>query len=168
MMSIATNKLCALIAVVILYAVTTAVFAADKGHIKISMQAQIEQVSVDVMGRKLVKMVDAELVLPGEEVVYTITFENISDETTTGVVISNPIPEHMVFVSGLSKPQGVEVVYSVDGKHFDRPEKLRVAIDGDKTRPAVAADYTHIRWLMGDHAILPAEKNHVSYKARLK
>jgi hypothetical protein len=42
---------------------------------------------------------------------------------------------------------GAAVTYSVDGgRTFDRPENLKVPAPDGAVRPAIAADYTDIRW----------------------
>ena len=38
--------------------------------------------------------------MPGDDLVYTITFQNISDETAENVVITNPIAESLTYVNG--------------------------------------------------------------------
>ena len=58
-----------------------------------------------------------------------------------------PIPRHARYLENTAAGPGAEVSFSVDGGHtFDRPEHLKVVGPDGRTRPASAADYTHIRW----------------------
>ena len=59
----------------------------------------------------------------------------------------DPVPDHMRYIAKSAVGPGAEVSYSVDGGHsFGQAEDLKVpGVDG-RLRPAVAADYTHIRW----------------------
>ena len=53
----------------------------------------------------------------------------------------------MRYVADSAVGPGAEVSYSVDGgRSFDRAENLKVPGKDGEPRPAVAADYTHIRW----------------------
>ncbi len=54
----------------------------------------------------------------------------------------------MRYVADSAVGPGAEVSYSVDGgRSFDLPENLKVRDRKDgELRPALAADYTHIRW----------------------
>jgi hypothetical protein len=53
----------------------------------------------------------------------------------------------MRYVADSALGPGAEVSFSVDaGRTFDRPENLKVQGPDGRLRPAVAADYTDIRW----------------------
>jgi hypothetical protein len=55
----------------------------------------------------------------------------------------------MSYVADSAVAPGAEVSYSVDGgRTFDAPENLTVHGPDGKERPAMAADYTHIRWVL--------------------
>ncbi|HUQ52538.1 MAG TPA: hypothetical protein VM692_09970, partial [Gammaproteobacteria bacterium] len=44
---------------------------------------------------------------------------------------------------------GSEALFSIDnGRTFGRPEELTVPTANGGTRPADAADYTHVRWIL--------------------
>ena len=85
---------------------------------------------------------------PGDEVVYTVTFVNVSDRTADNIRISNPIPPEMRYVADTAVAPGSEALYSVDGgRTYGLPSELFVSADG-VSRRADTADYTHIRWLL--------------------
>ena len=86
--------------------------------------------------------------MPGDDVVYTITFTNISDETAENIVITNPISGELTYVEGSAFGPGTRIEFSVDGGlSFAAANELTVSEDGE-VRAARAEDFTHIRWVM--------------------
>ena len=57
--------------------------AQEKGHLNVTTTVQKQEVTVNESGETETRLVAASTVVPGESVVYTITFENISDEPAT-------------------------------------------------------------------------------------
>jgi uncharacterized repeat protein (TIGR01451 family) len=98
-------------------------------------------------GREVVKLIPADRVVPGDRVIYTLEVRNTGATALETPIVTHPVPEHMRYVADSAVGPGAEVSYSVDGGHrFERAENLKVlGVDG-RLRPAVAADYTHIRW----------------------
>ena len=108
--------------------------------------AEVESRSV-AGGRQSVKLVAADRVVPGDRVIYTLEVRNTGAAVLESPTIIHPIPEHMRYVADSAVGPGAEVSYSVDdGKSFDRAENLLVKSADGQSRPATAADYTHIRW----------------------
>ena len=129
-------------------ALSVAAFAQDEGHLNVRTVVQKEEVSVNAAGERETKLVPAETVIPGERVVYTITFRNISDQPADSVVITNPIDESLTYVDGSAFGPGTEIQFSVDGGNtFGVAEQLTVVEDSVE-RPAEPGDYTHVRWVM--------------------
>ena len=63
------------------------------------------------------KTVPAAMVVPGNEVIYVITYENTGDKPADNVVVTNPVPAELEYVSVLGPAPANQV--SVDGgKHF--------------------------------------------------
>jgi uncharacterized repeat protein (TIGR01451 family) len=108
--------------------------------------AEVESRSV-VAGREVVKLIPADRVVPGDRVIYTLEVRNTGAAALDAPIVTHPVPEHMRYVADSAVGPGAEVSYSVDGGHsFGRAENLTVlGVDG-RPRPAVAADYTDIRW----------------------
>ena len=120
-------------------------------------------------GTVTTKLVDAEKVVPGDEMHYTITFRNDSDAPVDAgsVVITNPIPQDTVYIDGSAFGSGTKITFSVDGtEHFATPDQLTVMRDGVEV-PATGADYTAIRWTFGP-ALAPEAQSYVSFNVRLK
>jgi uncharacterized repeat protein (TIGR01451 family) len=107
--------------------------------------AEVESKST-AHGRDVVKLIPADRVVPGDQVIYTLEARNTGAALAAPVIV-HPIPEHMRYVADSAVGPGAEVSYSVDGgRSFDRAENLKVPGKDGEPRPAVAADYTHIRW----------------------
>ncbi len=120
-------------------------------------------------GTATTRLVGAEKVIPGDEVRYTITFENDGAKSVDAgtVVITNPIPENTQYSADSAFGSGTTIQFSVDGgQSFHSPSELTVVRDGAKV-PATPADYTTIRWSFAP-ALAPAQKSYVSFNARLQ
>ena len=76
-------------------------------------EVEIEQAGTDG-GREVVR-IPAQTVVPGDEVIYTLTYDNQGGEPADDIFITNPIPEHMELRHAASNPAWLETVYSVDG-----------------------------------------------------
>jgi uncharacterized repeat protein (TIGR01451 family) len=118
--------------------------AADPLLIKVI--AEVESKSVE-SGHEVVKLIPADRVVPGDEVIYTLEAQNTAAAALQAPTITNPVPEHMRYIADTAVGPGAEVTYSVDGgRTFDGAANLKVRGPDGRLRPAVAADYTHIRW----------------------
>ena len=107
-------------------------------------------------------------VVPGDVVAYTIEARNVSPEGADRVVITDPIPAAMNYLDGSASDAGAELLFSVDGGfRFDAPDKLTVASEDGTRRPAVASDYTHVRWVFAT-PLAPAEQRSVRFLAQLE
>lgn len=144
----------------------TAVSAQDVGHLNVRTVVQKEEVFVNDAGETERRLVPAGTVVPGESVVYTITFTNISDEAADNVVITNPISENLTYVDGSAFGAGMVIQFSVDGgQSFGEANELTVASNGDQ-RPARAEDFTHVRWIM-QNELNAGDQAMASFRARL-
>ena len=122
--------------------------AEEGGHLNVTTVVQKEEVTVNDAGEADTRLVAANTVIPGDRVVYTITFANISDDAAENVVITNPIADSLVYVDGSAFGPGADIQFSVDGgQSFAARDTLTVEENGD-LRPAEAKDFTHIRWVM--------------------
>lgn len=144
---------------------STSVFAA----VEMSDNVQKVERYVDDSGQVQRRFVDAAQVIPGDELRYTITFENGGrDAIDAGsIVITNPLPNNTVYVDGSAFGSGTVIEYSADdGESFAPAETLTVQRDGAEV-PASAADYTTIRWTF-EPSLEAGEKSHVSFDVRLQ
>jgi uncharacterized repeat protein (TIGR01451 family) len=100
-------------------------------------------------GATKTELVPVEVALPGDEVVYTVTFSNVSKQPADNIRITNPIPSEMRYLANTAFGPGSNVLYSVDGGlTYGAPKELTVMADDGSQRAADASDYTHIRWVL--------------------
>lgn len=135
-------------------------------QIQLQALAEVEVEATDKDGRKFTKLVPAEKVIPGTEIIYTITYHNPADRPAERLVITNPIPREMQY-----RPEsafGSEATFSVDnGKRFDRPENLYLLDANGKRNPAKTHQYTHIRWQLAG-SLDPQASGRVGFRAVLQ
>jgi uncharacterized repeat protein (TIGR01451 family) len=140
-------------------------FAQAKGCIELKSTAHIEQEVVDAKGAKSKQLVEATKVVPGVEVIWTITASNVCKQPSDAVTINNAVPEHMTYVPNTATGPGAEIAYSVDGKTFAKSGDLTVQ-DGGAARKARADEYKHIRWVFND-SLQPGASTIASFRAVL-
>lgn len=149
----------------LLLACTTA-FAQDKACVELKTTAETEQEVVE-QGQKVKRLVPAGKVVPGNEVVWTITARNVCDKSADNIVIANPVPEHMSYVAGSAMGTGTDITYSLDGKEFKSAAELTVREADGTSRPASANEYRAIRWTY-KAAFAPGATAFVRYRAVVK
>jgi len=106
----------------------------------------------------------AEVVVPGDRLVYVLRYRNNGTRPASEFVVTNPLPATVEF-AGDESP-GAEM--SVDGgKAYGPLTQLTVSEPGGATRAARRPDVTHIRWRIPG-AVAPKAGGEVMFKARLK
>lgn len=140
------NRIRKAAAVAALLGLATQAFAQQNAAcIELKTTAQVEKEVVDARGAKSRVLVEAGKVVPGTEVVWTVTANNVCKVPSDKVTINNAVPEHMTLVPGSAIGAGSDITFSHDGKTFATADKLTVTENG-ATRPAHADEYRHIRW----------------------
>lgn len=130
----------------VLIAIAPGVLLAQDGNGVEITNAALREVEVKApdgtVTRQLVKV---ERAVPGDEVVYEISYRNAGSATATDVAIANPLPPAVTFLSASVPPTEV----SVDGgKVFGPLAQLKVKQADGQTRNARAADITNLRWIV--------------------
>ena len=122
---------------------------AQQRTIQLEHKAEQWESVTDDSGIEQPRLIEAARVLPGEEVLFTVTYTNVGDQAAEDVVITNPVPEHMSYVNSSATGDNTSVAFSVDGgETFAAPQNLRITDDLGVERPAAAKDYSHIRWVV--------------------
>jgi uncharacterized repeat protein (TIGR01451 family) len=149
-----------------LLAFATLAHSADKGCIELKTVAESEQEYTNEAGQKAKRLVPAGKVVPGDEIVWTITAKNVCDKAADNIVIANPVPEQMSFVPNSALGVGADITYSLDGRDFKTPNALLVN-DVSGTRPARADEFRAVRWTY-KAAFAPSATAFVRYRATVK
>lgn len=143
-------------------------FAQDKGTIELASIVEMEAQEFNAEGKLVTVRKPAGKVIPGNEVIYTTTYTNIGKEAAEQVVITNPVPENLVYKDNSAAGENTTIVFSIDnGKTYKSPDALFVTLADGTKRPATASDYTHIRWTL-TKPVPPQGKGFVTYRAVLK
>lgn len=154
------------ISAALLFMVSAASVQAD-ADIRLKAVAEIEVAVLNDKGETELKRMPATKVIPGTEVIYTITVSNVGDQPADGVIVTDPIPANTTYVDRSAFGAGSKITYSVDGgKTYDLADKLQVKDAEDNLRAATASDYTHIRWVL-NFTLKPKDVAPVWFKARL-
>jgi uncharacterized repeat protein (TIGR01451 family) len=152
----------------VLLALPVASWAQSRGHVKLSSVAELEKEVFNQEGKKVIQRVPAAKVLPGSEVIFTTRYENVSKEKAENAVITNPVPEHMLYQQKSAQGAGTQVTFSIDnGKSYNIPNQLFVLDAAGRKFPARPKDYTHIRWAF-KNPLPSGAKGEVSFRAILK
>ena len=137
------------------------------GCIELRSVAETEESYRDDKGQQAVRRVPAAKVLPGTQVIWTLSATNVCAAAADKVFIDNPVPEHMTLVADSVRGTGADISYSLDGKQFDAPGQLRVAEADGTTRAARADEYTHVRWAFRN-SIGPGQLAAASFRATVR
>jgi len=123
--------------------------SAQQGAIRLEHKAEQWQSVTNENGVEEMQLVEASNVVPGEKVLFTVTYTNTGDQPAEDVTITNPVPRHMVYVDDSAAGDNTSILFSTDGgESFATASELLVR-NGDGTqRPAGASDYTHVRWIV--------------------
>ncbi len=140
----------------------------EKGNIELKTVAEVQKEVTNEKGEKEIKLVPATLVVPGDEVINTTYYTNISDKQADDIFITIPVPEHVRYIDGTAGGENTQVLFSVDGgMTFDVPGKLMVADAEGNKHKAKPEEYTHIKWVL-KKSLKAGEKGTVSFKTQIK
>ena len=133
-----------------------------------TQRVEVEQEVQQADGSFLTVMKTPEQVLPGDLMVYTVSYFNDKQDVTDNFQLDMPIPAEITYIEGSADLSGARVVYSVDnGQTFTSRNALSVVSSTGETRAASANDITHIRWTLSQ-SIQPGNGGEIRFKGRLK
>ena len=125
------------------------VAVAQETTIRLEHKAEQWESVIDDNGVEQTRLTEAARVLPGAAVLFTVTYTNTGDQPAENVTITNPVPDHMVYVDASASGDNATVTFSVDGgASFAAAQDLSVADPLGEQRSAIAKDYTDVRWVV--------------------
>lgn len=121
-------------------AAALALGASAFGQVTLERTVRKVETTLEPSGRVKRELMPVEQVVPGEELRYSVTFTNESDMVVDAerIVITVPLPEGTVYVSGTAGGEATRVEYSADGENFTGSEPPASPDAGAPTRPAAA------------------------------
>jgi uncharacterized repeat protein (TIGR01451 family) len=115
--------------------------------VSLKSTVETERMVKQADGQMLPKRSPVKSAVPGEEVIFTNTFSNVSTQPAADLVLTNPIATDLRLKKAWG--EGASITYSVDGgKTYAAPEQLKVSGKDGQHRAAKVDDYTHVRWMM--------------------
>jgi uncharacterized repeat protein (TIGR01451 family) len=142
--------------------------APQPGSILVKTVAEQEQTVTAADGSTSTVLTPAKSVLPGHEVVYTVTFQNIGQDAARDVVVTNPVPEHTRYQAGSAFGPGTDLLFSADGgRSFAAADALEVRGTDGSVRTAGPEDYTHIRFVL-KNSLTPGAVAFARYRTIVK
>lgn len=132
---------------------------AQTDSVKLAGSVQLERVQV-VDGVEKVTLAEPSVVVPGDRLLFTTRFENTGTVKADNVVVTNPLPGAVALAADSAPSLSVSVD---DGKSFGPLASLAVADGKGGTRPAQAADVTHVRWVLV--TVAPGANGTLTYRA---
>ncbi|HEX8622545.1 MAG TPA: hypothetical protein VF718_11295 [Allosphingosinicella sp.] len=121
-----------------------AAFAAN--DVSLTSKVFVERVKPGADGKPVTVREEPGVVTPGDRLVFVLGYRNGGAQPATGFTLTNPIPPSVAFTG----TDDANAVVSVDGgKSWGVLASLKVVQADGTSRPAVAADVTHIRWSFG-------------------
>jgi len=131
-----------------------------------TVQKEVRVTQAD--GTETISYQAADLVVPGERIVYTLNYNNDKAEPASNLVLTMPVPEVVNYEDGTADRDGTSVVYSADGgKTFKSRDALMVQALNNELRKASAEDITHIRWTIKG-PVNPGSSGALVFKGILK
>jgi len=134
---------------ILIAAMFIGVWAASAQGLTIKTVPEQDIQTINASGQTETKRVLAEKVVPGDEVIYTIYYENKAQEPADNVVLTSPVPEYMSYSNGSAAGTSSRIIFSIDnGRSFAAWNNLYVTETDGQRRQAGPQDYTHIRWVL--------------------
>jgi uncharacterized repeat protein (TIGR01451 family) len=142
-------------------------FAQQKACVTLKTDAQMEQDYTDAQGKPAKRLVPPGKVVPGNEVIWTITATNTCNTPADKVVVENAVPEHMVYVANSAMGPGTEMTFSLNGRDYAALNALTVREANGTSRPAHVDEIKNIRWVFTS-AFAANATGFVRYRAKVK
>ncbi|QFT77595.1 hypothetical protein [Erythrobacter sp. THAF29] len=137
--------------------------AVPQNAVKLAGDVKAVKTVTDDTGAERTALVEPDLIVPGDRLIFGTDYANTSSETVTDFVVTNPLPSAV----RLAPDADPELVVSVDGaKTWGTVSALSVTEEDGSSRPASHADVTHVRWTLA--TIAPGESGRLEYPAIIR
>lgn len=116
-------------------------------------------------GTVQVKLEPAARAVPGDGIVFVLSYRNTGGQPIGDLVFENPLPQGIAYqapAAGSPQPE-----LSVDGRTYGALGTLNIAAPGGGRRAATPADVTHVRWRLAA-PLAAGGKGEFSFRGRLK
>lgn len=145
-------------------AIIAAAALAASPAVELTTKVWKEKRTASADGTTSVTLVSSPRAVPGDRLVYTISYRNRTTAPVAGIVVDDPLPAGVMFVAPVLGSASPEL--SVDGRTFGPLASLTKA-GAPGAQPATNEDVTHLRWRIPG-ATPAGGGGEVSFKAVLK
>ncbi len=143
--------------------------------VDLNLSVEQQQIEKDAQGKEkhLWKALAKDATVQnGDRLRYRVVSRNNGDRTAQNLIVTQPIPQGMVYQlrSATLPAKDVVLTYSIDnGKTFVAQPTIQVTLPNGKTetRPAPAEMYTHVRWNLGS-ALTPKAAIELAYEVKVR
>jgi uncharacterized repeat protein (TIGR01451 family) len=138
--------------------------ALAQSQVALTSEIFVERTSTDANGQRRTSLEAPGVVTPGDPLVFVLHYRNDAAAPATDFVVTNPIPESVSY----SSAESAGSVVSVDGgRTWGGLASLSVRNADGTSRPAAAADVTHIRWRIAQ-PIAPGGQGELRFRGVVK
>lgn len=157
------NKFFAIALVIMTGAVTVSAANAQEQSITLVGDVKLVKVSLDDGGETTTELVEPDTIVPGDKLIFTTAYKNVSGETVENFIVTNPLPKPV----RLAGDADSDLDLSVDGgTTWGKLGELRVTNGDGTVRAATHADVTHVRWTLA--TVAPGESGNLEYPAIIR
>lgn len=119
--------------------------------------------TVVVDGTQKVELVEPDVVVPGDKLVFTTRYRNAGVAPADNFAITNVLPASVM----LASDDPADHLVSVDGgKSWGQLASLTIVSPDGASRAATASDVTHLRWALA--TIAPGGSGKFEYRALVR
>ncbi|MFA6617547.1 MAG: hypothetical protein WCT23_00560 [Candidatus Neomarinimicrobiota bacterium] len=108
---------------------------------------------------------------PGDVIKYTLWAQNVGTGVMTEPVITNPIPDNVVYKANSAKGRQTKIVFSIDGgkTYQSWPPQYKVKDKNGKTvvKAATPEMITHVQWQLA-RSLNPKESKKLEFEVTVK
>lgn len=123
--------------------VSAPALAQSGNAVSLNSSVLVERTSTDASGRNQVTLEEPRVVVPGDRLVFVISYRNNGTQPASDFVVVNPMPSAVAYQIS----EDATAALSVDGgRNWGALANLTIANDDGTTRPARPEDVTHVRW----------------------
>lgn len=117
--------------------------ALAQSQVALTSNVLVERTVTDATGAARTTLEAPGIVTPGDRLMFVLAYRNNAATPATAFEVTNPIPGSVSF----SGSESAGSVLSVDGgQTWGELSRLSVRNADGTSRPATAADVTHVRW----------------------
>ena len=131
--------------------------------VQLAGEVKLERTVTGPDGTPKIERVAPEVIVPGDRLIFSTAYRNAGVEPVENFVVRNALPGPV----RLADDADAALVVSVDGgKSWGLLKELQVAGEDGTSRPAQAADVTHVRWTLA--LVKPGEGGRIEYPAIIR